>query len=74
MFGLAPYSGGPFSSVLQLQTTGAVSGLTAVTTLRSVSAVVGPVIAVTGLQAVTTLRSVNSTKGPVMWTSIITVQ
>jgi hypothetical protein len=74
MFGLAPFAGAPFSSVLQFTDVVPVTGLVATTALGSITTAQGSTIAITGVQATTALGVINSAKDPVMWTSVITVQ
>ena len=74
MFGLAPFAGAPFSSVLQFTDVVPVTGLVATTALGNPSVSTGATIGLTGVQADTALGVINSRKDPVMWTSVITVQ
>jgi hypothetical protein len=74
MFGLAPFAGAPFSSVLQFTDVVPVTGLVATTVLGNPSVSTGSTIPLTGVQADTAIGSINARKDPVMWTSVITVQ
>ena len=74
MFGLAPFAGAPFSSVLQFTDEVPVTGFVATTALGVETVSTGATIGLTGVQADTALGAINSAKDPVMWTSVITVQ
>jgi hypothetical protein len=74
MFGLAPFAGAPFSSVLQVTDSVSVTGLVATTALGSISAGTAAIVNVTGVSATTSLGVINANKDPVTWTSVITVQ
>lgn len=74
MFGLAPFAGAPFSSVLQFTDEVPVTGLVATTALGNPSVSTGATVGITGVSATTSLGVINSAKDPVMWTSVITVQ
>jgi hypothetical protein len=74
MFGLAPFAGAPFSSVLQFTDQVPVTGLVATTQLGTLGIQSGINLALTGLTATTSLGTLNPNKSPVSWTSVITVQ
>lgn len=74
MFGLAPFAGAPFSSVLQITSSYNPSGLQATAILGSVSISADTTTGITGVSATTELGVLNQNKGPVFWTSVITEQ
>lgn len=74
MFGLAPFAGTPFASVLQVDSSISPSGLQATATLGDIGISSGVMISITGVQGTTSLGTLNSAKGPVYWTSVITEQ
>lgn len=74
MFGLAPFAGAPFSSVLQFTDVVPVTGLVATTQLGNLGVQSGVSLTLSGVSATTSLGVLNSNNGPVAWTSVITVQ
>jgi hypothetical protein len=74
MFGLAPFAGAPFASILQASSSVSPSGLQATATLGSIGISSGVMIGITGVQGTTSLGTLNSSKGPVYWTAVITEQ
>lgn len=74
MFGLAPFAGAPFSSVLQFTDVVSVTGLAATAQLGSVSVQSGVTTPLTGVSCTASLGTINANKDPVAWTSVITLQ
>lgn len=75
MFGLAPFSGVPFSGYLIFSPTSTVSGLQATALLNSVTATPITPVSITGVSATTSLNSgIGNTTHPVKWTTIDTTQ
>jgi len=75
MFGLAPFSGAPFSGLLLFSTTSTVSGLQANALLNSVIATPITTATITGVQATASLTSGSgNVTHPVRWTVIDTTQ
>lgn len=74
MFGLAPFAGAPFSSVLQITTSYTPSGLQATGIAGDLTATGITTASITGVSATTSLGVLNQNKGPVFWTSVITEQ
>ena len=75
MFGLAPFSGAPFSGYLIFEPTATVSGLQANALLNSVTATPATSVSITGVSGTVLLNSgFNGTTFPVRWTTINTAQ
>jgi hypothetical protein len=74
MFGLAPFAGAPFSSVLQFTDVVSVTGLAATAQLGNVSVQSGVTTPLTGVSCTASLGTINANKDPVAWTSVITLQ
>ena len=71
MFGLAPFAGAPFSSVLQFAASVPVTGLVADTQLGTLSITPGINVTLTGQSATATLGVIGN---PAKWSLVITVQ
>ena len=75
MFGLAPFSGAPFSGYLIISPTSTVTGLQANALLNSVTATPATDVSITGVSADALLNSgVGGVTFPVRWTTINTAQ
>ena len=75
MFGLAPFSGAPFSGFLIFSPSSTVSGLQADALLNSVTATPATDVSITGVFATASLNSgVGGVTFPVRWTTINTAQ
>ena len=75
MFGLAPFSGAPFSGFLIFSPSSTVSGLQATALLNSVTATPATDVSITGVVGTVLLNSgASNTTHPVKWTTIDTTQ
>ena len=74
MFGLAPFAGAPFSSVLQFTSTYSPSGLQATAILGDISISSGINQNITGVSASAVLDAGASAITPLLWTAVITEQ
>lgn len=75
MFGLAPFAGAPFSSILTLTTGSDLTGLQANALLNSVTAGQVVTVALTGQEAIVYLMAAGSSSiTPSYWTLIDTSQ
>jgi hypothetical protein len=75
MFGLAPFAGAPFSSILQFSPTTTLSGLQATALLNSVNSAPTQTVSLTGVFATASLNMGSGTATyPNVWTLIPTDQ
>jgi len=74
MFGLAPFSGAPFSSVLSIAGSSTLTGLSATALLNSVLAENVVNVNLTGNQTVASLMAGSAVMNPAYWTLVDTSQ